>query len=235
MPVSAIVAIVVGIALFFTAPVQNTWELYSEDILYLLNQHLYLVAISAGAAIVVGVLLGLVLSRPWARKHSENVMQVLNIGTTVPTLAILALSMSFLGIGVLPSVFALWLATLLPIVRNTYTGLTQVPDALIEAATGMGMTPQQILWRVEFPNAMFVMFAGIRTAVAINVGTVPLAFLIGGGGLGELIFTGIDLNELPMMLSGAVPVALLAVLIDTVFKQLQFWLIPRGINPTRTR
>ena len=131
----------------------------------------------------------------------------------------LALAMSLLGIGVVPAIFGLWVATLLPIVRNTYAGMRGVPAHLVEAAHGMGMRPLQILRRVELPNALFVIFAGIRTALAINVGTAPLAFLIGGGGLGELIFTGIDLNEPGMMLAGAIPTALLAVLVDFVVGQ----------------
>ena len=101
--------------------------------------------------------------------------------------------------------------TLLPIVLNTVAGLRSVPSHLIEAARGMGMTAAQILSRVELPNAVFVILAGVRTAMAINIGTVPLAFLIGGGGLGELIFTGIDLMEPTMLLAGAIPTALLAV------------------------
>jgi osmoprotectant transport system permease protein len=95
------------------------------------------------------------------------------------------------------------------------------------------MTPKQILFRVELPNALYVIFAGIRTALAVNVGTAPLAFLIGGGGLGELIFTGIDLMEPGMLLAGAVPTALLAVLVDFLVGQGQLWLIPRGVNPLR--
>ena len=116
---------------------------------------------------------------------------------------------------------------------NTISGLRSVPRYLIEAARGMGMTPTQILLRVELPNAMFVILAGMRTALAINVGTAPLAFLIGGGGLGELIFTGIDLMEPGMLLAGAIPTALLAVLIDFAVGQCQFWLVPRGVNPLR--
>jgi osmoprotectant transport system permease protein len=158
-------------------------------------------------------------------------MQVLNIGSTIPTLAILALSMSVLGIGERPVIFALWAATLLPIVRNTYTGILEVPRHLIEAATGMGMTPRQILLRVEIPNALYVIFAGIRTALAVNVGTVPLAFLIGGGGLGELIFTGIDLNEPGMMLAGAIPTAILAVLTDLVVALVARFVVSRGVLP----
>ena len=107
------------------------------------------------------------------------------------------------------------------------------PAYCIEAADGMGMRPLQILARVELPNALFVIFAGIRTALAINVGTAPLAFLIGGGGLGELIFTGIDLKEPGMMLAGAIPTALLAVLVDFAVGAMRIWLVPRGVNPLR--
>ena len=206
---------------------------YWDDIVYLTREHMFLVVVAGGLAILVGVPLGVWLSRPSMRRFAETLMQSLNIGTTIPTLAVLALAMSLLGIGTTPAIFGLFVATLLPIVRNAYAGLLAVPAHLKEAATGMGMTPAQILLRVELPNALFVIFAGIRTALAICVGTAPLAFLIGGGGLGELIFTGIDLFEPGMMLAGAVPTALLAVLTDFVIGQAQFWLVPRGVNPLR--
>ncbi|SIQ15014.1 ABC transporter permease [Marinobacterium stanieri] len=206
---------------------------YREDVVYLVGQHIELVLISGSLAILIGVPLGTVLSRPRFAKMAETAMQTLNIGTTIPTLAILALSMSLLGIGMLPAVFGLCIASLLPIVRNTYTGLLEVPDHLKEAASGIGMTPMQMLIRVELPNALFVIFAGIRTALAINVGTVPLAFLIGGGGLGELIFTGIDLDEPFMMLAGAIPTAILAILVDIAIAILAFMIVPKGVNPLR--
>ena len=196
-------------------------------------QHIPLTIVSGLLAILVGVPLGVWLSRPYMKRYAESFMQVLNVGTTIPTLAILALSMSVLGIGSLPALFGLFTATLLPIVRNAYAGIRAVPTHLIESATGMGMTPRQIMMRVEIPNALFVMFAGIRTALAINVGTVPLAFLIGGGGLGELIFQGIALNDFAMMLAGAIPVALLAILVDFLLAQAQLWLVPKGVNPLR--
>jgi osmoprotectant transport system permease protein len=221
-----------GVLLQWSGIFGDLWE-FREDIIYLLQQHIYLVTVSGALAILVGIPLGILISRPFIRRWSETVMQVLNIGTTIPTLALLALSMSFLGIGTQPAIFGLFVASLLPIVRNTYTGLLSVPPHLIEAATGMGMTQAQILRRVELPNALFVMFAGIRTALAVNVGTAPLAFLIGGGGLGELIFTGIDLMETGMMLAGAIPTALLAVFVDWLFSQAQLWLVPRGVNPLR--
>ena len=206
---------------------------YRGDIAFLSQQHMKLVVISGGLAIAVGVPLGLWLSRPSMRRSAETIMQGLNLGSTIPTLAILALAMSLLGIGTVPAIFGLWVASMLPIVRNTYAGMLGVPAHFVEAATGMGMRPAQILSGVEFPNALYVTFAGIRTALAINVGTAPLAFLIGGGGLGELIFTGIDLNEPGMMLAGAIPTALLAVLVDFAVGALAYWVVPRGVNPLR--
>ncbi|WP_294619447.1 ABC transporter permease [uncultured Roseovarius sp.] len=206
---------------------------YWEDIVYLTKQHVVLVLASGLAAIAVGVPVGIWLSRPSMAGVAETVMQVFNIGTTIPTLAVIALSMTLLGIGFTPAFFGLFVASLLPIVRNTYAGLLAVPGHLKEAAHGMGMRPMQILFRVELPNALFVIFSGIRTALAINVGTTPLAFLIGGGGLGELIFTGIDLMDTGMLLAGAIPTAALAVLVDFLIGQAQLWLIPKGVNPLR--
>ena len=233
---SAAIALVVAFALGIVAQrggLIDSVGKYRSDIIFLTQQHMKLVAISGGLAIAVGVPLGLWLSRPRIRRVAETIMQALNLGSTIPTLAVLALAMSLLGIGVVPAIFGLWVASLLPIVRNTYAGMLGVPAHFIEAATGMGMRPLQILSGVEFPNGLFVMFAGIRTALAVNVGTAPLAFLIGGGGLGELIFTGIDLNEPGMMLAGAIPTALLAVLVDFAVGVLAFWMVPRGVNPLR--
>ncbi|MGM0783562.1 MAG: ABC transporter permease [Pseudomonadota bacterium] len=206
---------------------------YLPDIQFLALQHLWLTAVSGGLAILVAIPLGIVLSRPRMARLAESLMQVLNIGTTIPTLAVLALSMSFLGIGTVPAIFGLFVATLLPIARNTYAGLKGVDPALREAAAGIGMSPWQQLLRVELPNALYVIFAGIRTALTINVGTVPLAFLIGAGGLGELIFTGIDLYDPVMMLSGAIPTALLAIVVDALIATIAFLMVPRGVNPNR--
>lgn len=206
---------------------------YRPDIAYLGVQHVALVLWSGSLAILVGLPAGAVLSRPRFRRAAEIILQVFNLGTTIPTLAVLALSMSFLGIGTPPAVFGLFVATLLPIVRNTHAGLTAVDTTLIDAARGMGMTPTQTFFRVELPNALFVIFAGLRTALAICVGTAPLAFLIGAGGLGELIFTGIALYDQAMMLAGALAVAALAIITDFLVGRLQWLLVPRGVNPLR--
>ncbi|MEO8716434.1 MAG: ABC transporter permease [Acetobacteraceae bacterium] len=206
---------------------------YRSDVLYLTPQHIALAAISGGLAILVGVPLGVAVSRPSFRYVANSITRVINLGTTVPTLAILALAMTVLGLGAPSAIFGLFVLTLLPILLNTVAGLRSVPPTLIEAARGMGMTAWQILLEVELPNAAYVIMAGIRTALVINIGTVPLAFLIGGGGLGELIFTGIDLMEPGMLLAGAIATAVLAIAVDAFVANAQYWLVPRGVNPLR--
>lgn len=206
---------------------------HSPDILYLMRQQLRLVGASAAIAIAVGIGIGIVLTRPHYRRYTDIVLPIVNLGATIPTLAKLAIAMAILGIGAPAAIFGLAVLTLLPIVSNTISGLRAVPEALVDAARGMGMTPRQILWQVELPNALFVILAGIRTALVINVGTAPLAFLIGAGGLGELIFTGIDLMEPGMLLAGAIPTALLAIFADFLVGQIQYWFVPRGVNPLR--
>ncbi|MBB3232700.1 ABC transporter permease [Halomonas stenophila] len=228
-----LIAVFLGGVWSQSSGVIDDFRFYLPDVQYLTVQHLWLTAVSGGLAILVAIPLGIALSRPSMVRFAESAMQVLNVGTTIPTLAVLALSMSFLGIGTVPAVFGLFVATLLPIARNTYAGLKGVSPALMEAAAGIGMSPTQRLLKVELPNALYVIFAGIRTALTINVGTVPLAFLIGAGGLGELIFTGIDLYDPVMMLAGAIPTALLAIVVDALVSTTAFVVVPRGVNPSR--
>ncbi len=206
---------------------------YAPDIITLGQRHLLLVGVSVAFALATGVPLGILLSRPRFARSAEGVMQVLNVGATVPTLAVLALCMSVLGIGILPALFGLWLATLLPIVRNTYAGLRNLSPALLDAADGMGMTPAGRLRRVELPNAAPVLFAGIRTAVTVNIAAAPLASLIGAGGFGDLIFAGIQLYDPVMMLAGALATAGLALLADGILAGLQHALTPAGRRRAR--
>lgn len=185
-----------------------------EDLIYLGQQHMFLVVCSMLLSLLVGIPSGILLSRPFARRWAEHVMQIFNVGNTLPPLAVLALAMVIIGIGDRPAVVALFLASLLPIVRNTYAGLRSVPPALVEAANGIGMTAGQRLRQVELPHALPVIFAGVRIAMAINVGTAPLAFLIGASSYGELIFPGIYLNDFPTLILGAAATALIALLLD---------------------
>lgn len=196
------------------------------DLIYLGQQHMMLVFWSMLFALLVGIPSGIMLSRPAARKWAEYVMQIFNIGNTLPPLAVLALAMVVIGIGERPAIIALFLASLLPIVRNTYAGLCSVPVSLIEAANGIGMTKLQRLRQVELPNAWPVMLSGIRVATAINVGTAPLAFLIGASSYGELIFPGIYLNDFPTLILGAAATALFALILDMLLAGLGRLLSP---------
>ncbi len=177
-------------------------------------QHIGLTFISLLIAVVIGVPLGIVISRK--PKMAAAVLGFAGILQTIPSIALLGFMIPLLGIGPAPAIVALFLYALLPIVRNTYTGITQVDPAIIEAATGIGMSPRQLLFKVQIPLAMPVLLAGIRTATVINVGVATLAAYIAAGGLGEFIFGGIALNNTNMILAGAIPAALLAILFGKV-------------------
>lgn len=233
LQIALVLALVLAVPLAHAAGLGTQLLGYRSEVQYLLAQHLRLVGWVALFSVGIGVPVGIWLSRPSMQAWCEPVMQVLNIGTTVPTLAKLAIAMLFFGLGTGSAVIGLTIATLMPIVRNTCVGLQSVSPHLVDAARGIGMQGRQILWQVELPNALNVIVAGIRTALTYATGTAALAFLIGGGGLGELIFTGIDTNEPAMMLAGAISTCLLAVLVDLLLYQVQYWLIPRGVNPYR--
>ncbi|PRO64642.1 ABC transporter permease [Alkalicoccus urumqiensis] len=196
----------------------------------LLGRHLQIVLISSTLALLTAVPAGILLTRPKYRKYEWLLVNTANLGQTIPSIAILALAMGFLGIGIQAAILALYVYSLLPILQNTIAGLKSVNPSAKDAALGMGMTPKQILWKIELPMAASSMIAGIRTAIVLNIGTTALAYLIGGGGLGVWIFTGIQLFDNTYLISGAVPVTLLAVSVDQLFRLLQFFLVPKGIR-----
>lgn len=160
------------------------------------------------------------------RSLGPAAINIANVGQTVPGLAVLGLSMSFLGIGFTPAIFALWIRALLPILRNTVAGIMSVDQDIIEAARGMGMSRSQVLFQVELPLAMAVIFAGIRTSVVFNVGVGALAFYIGAGGLGTLISIGIALSNNPILMVGGVLTAVLAIMVDFVTGHMEQRLVP---------
>jgi osmoprotectant transport system permease protein len=226
--VLAIVLVAVALARAIDA---STWRQYSGDLAYYTGRHLLLVGISMVLAVAIGIPAGVALSRPVLARQAEAFMQIFNIGNTVPSLAVLAIALGIFGIGDAPAVTALFLASLLPITRNTYEGMKNVPASLLEAARGIGMTNMQSLMRVELPNAMPIIIGGVRTALAINVGTAPLAYLIGADSLGTLIFPGIYLNNNQMLLIGAAATAILALLLDAIVSAAsRAWTGAREVN-----
>jgi osmoprotectant transport system permease protein len=199
------------------------------DIYRLLAQHLQLVFYSASIAITLGLSIGIVLTRGFMRRCRETLLNILGICQTVPSLAVIAIAMSYLGIGRRTAIFALVVYSLLPIIRSTVAGIFQVDPALVDAGRGMGMTPRQVLFKVEIPNALYIILTGMRTAVVINVGTAAMSFLVGGGGLGDLIFSGLAMVDAGLMLAGAVPTACLAILLNWGFERLENLIISPGI------
>jgi osmoprotectant transport system permease protein len=196
----------------------------------LLWEHIYLVAVSMAFATALGVAIGIVLTRRRFRKYTGVVMYVVGLGQTIPSLAVLALMMSLLGIGSKTAIFALFVYSVLPIARNTLAGISAVPPEMIEAAKGMGMPGWRILLDVEIPNAMQVMLTGFRVALVINIGTAALSYLVGAGGLGDLIFTGISLMKTEVLLAGAIPTTLLALFADYLCEILTLLLVSKGLR-----
>ena len=184
----------------------------APDLLAKLLEHLMLTGISIGIAVVIGLPLGIWIARNALARGT--VLGTAGIFQTIPSLALLAFLLPFLGIGALPAVVALTLYALLPIVRNTYTGLAGISPDIIEAAHGVGFTDRQRLWMVELPLALPVIVAGIRTATVIGVGIATLSAFIGAGGLGDFIIRGLALNNTRLILLGAAPAAALALLLD---------------------
>ncbi|MFV3403616.1 MULTISPECIES: ABC transporter permease [Pseudomonas] len=204
------------------------------QVLQLTGQHVALVGIAVGLAIIVGVPLGILMTRfPAVAGPLQASATVL---LTIPSIALFGLLLPFYskfgqGLGPLPAITAVFLYSLLPILRNTYLALTSVEPGIREAARGIGMTFGQRLRMVELPIAVPVILAGVRTAVVMNIGVMTIAATIGAGGLGVLILTSISRSDMSMLLVGAVLVSLLAIIADLILQTLQRALTPQGLRP----
>ena len=204
------------------------------QVLQLTWQHIMLVGIAVGLAILVGVPLGILMTRfPAVAGPLQASATVL---LTIPSIALFGLLLPFYskfgqGLGPLPAITAVFLYSLLPIMRNTYLALTNVEPGIREAARGIGMTFGQRLRMVELPIAVPVILAGVRTAVVMNIGVMTIAATIGAGGLGVLILTSISRSDMSMLLVGAVLVSLLAIIADLLLQTLQRALTPEGLRP----
>lgn len=193
---------------------QNITEIGEQTL-----EHIQLTLISLLIATLIGVSLGILISQK--KRLAKPVLTVVNVIQTIPSIALLGFLLPVFGIGVVPAIIALFLYALLPIVRNTYTGIKEVDREVLEAATAMGMSRPQILLKVELPLAFPYVLAGIRTASVINVGVATLSAFIAAGGLGEFILRGIQLNNANMILAGAIPASLLALFFDATLGLLQ--------------
>ena len=202
------------------------WERRDETLAQT-RRHLVLVGLSLLGGLLVAVPLGLLLER--ARRAAEGTIRAVGVLQTIPSIALLAFMIPLLGIGVTPAVVALFLYSLFPIVRNTYTGVRDADGSAVASARALGMTEWQLLRLVRLPLAAPVIMAGVRTAAVINVGTATLAAFIGAGGLGDPIVAGLTLSDTRMILSGAIPAALLALVVDALLGVAEDAVTPNGL------
>lgn len=184
-------------------------------------EHIQLVVISSTLIIAVGLPLGIWVTRPAGKDFLPIVTDLTSFGQTFPPIAVLVLAIPFVGFGKDPTILALFLYGLLPVVRNTIAGLQHVPRNILDAAHGMGMSHMQALLRVEIPMALPVIIAGIRIAVIINIGTATVGAMIGAGGLGSPIIAGMFQGNSAFVLEGALPAAIMAILADQVFATIE--------------
>jgi osmoprotectant transport system permease protein len=207
----------------------------ARKVLSTLLRHLQIVAVAELIAIAVGVPIGFFSTRRSLRFISPVFIGIANIGQTIPTLAFIGIAGALLGMGYKAAVVALFIYATLPIIRNTYAGINSIDPAIREAAAGMGMSKMQITYRIELPLAQPVIIAGIRTSTVLNVGTAAVAGMIGAGGLGELIVTGIAVRVTEMVIQGAAPTAALAIILDALLRELERALTPRGLRVAKER
>ena len=200
----------------------------SDDFFNKILQHLYLTFTALILAIIIAIPLGIVLY--WNSKFANFFLYIAGLLQTIPTIALLAIMIPLFGIGAFPAIVALFLYAILPILRNTVNGLRSIDPLLKEIAASLGMSRSQALRFVDWPLALPTILTGIRIATVINVGTATLAAFIGAGGLGEYIVTGLALNNTQMILKGAIPAAVLALLIELIFELIERRLMPAHLR-----
>ena len=200
---------------------------HGSELLVKTWQQIYISAISLGLGIIVAVPLSVVLMK--FKRIAKVVIAIASMLQTIPALALLAIMIPFFGVGKLPAIIALFLYSLMPILRNTYVGLTDVNQDTIDSARGLGMTNMQLILKVDIPLAMPVIMAGIRLSAIYVIAWATLASYIGAGGLGDFIFNGLSLYQTDLIFGGTIPVIILALLTDYLLGKLERKLTPKGI------
>ena len=224
---------ILPVALLLIAIVWSWWVInYPSDstvakyistrrLLQAIWRHLYIIIISVILAVCTAVPLGMLVTRPFMKHVCEIIVTIVSILQTIPSFAVVAILFSVLGIGAKTAIIALWLYSLMPILNNTIAGIRGVAPDIIDAGRGMGMTKLEILFKIELPLAMPVLFAGIRTAVVINVATAIIAAFVGAGGLGDFIVAGKNYMRYQIMLLGAGLATLMALLFDDLLGKVE--------------
>jgi len=230
-PIFAAALALLGLAVWLYSDVDQTTLNILEPVKIQrqIGETLILGLSSSLLVILIAVPIGILVTRKGLPRLKNFLVNTLGLAQSLPAYGLIVIFFSFMGSGILTVIFALATFSLLPVLRNTIVGLEQVDRSVIDAGRGMGFTPRQILFKIELPLSVEVIVSGIRTAIVINVGMSALAFLVGGGGLGETINSGLKLDRGPAILIGAVMVAILALLFDFLSASAQKYLKPKGL------
>lgn len=230
-PIFAAALALLGLAVWLYSDVDQTTLNILEPVKIQrqIGETLILGLSSSLLVILIAVPIGILVTRKGLPRLKNFLVNTLGLAQSLPAYGLIVIFFSFMGSGILTVIFALATFSLLPVLRNTIVGLEQVDRSVIDAGRGMGFTPRQILFKIELPLSVEVIVSGIRTAIVINVGMSALAFLVGGGGLGETINSGLKLDRGPAILIGAVMVAILALLFDFLSALAQKYLKPKGL------
>ncbi|HOO63785.1 MAG TPA: ABC transporter permease [Synergistaceae bacterium] len=208
-------------------------QTHGEVIVTAFRIHFVLFLVSMILSTLLGLSMSIFITSEGREKVGQALLTVTGAAQAVPSIAVVALAFLFVGIGAKPAIIALVLYSLVPIVFNATSGILSVPPRVVEAARGLGLTKSQILWKVKIPLAVPVILSGIRSAAAINIGTVTIAAVIGGGGLGDLIYSGLKNQKLELIIVGAGLSAFMAICVDTILGMVEKKITPRGLQVTR--
>ncbi len=230
----SLLTLCVGITIWITSLEWVKVDVYAPatwgTLFHCTQVHLEMVVISEAIAIAIGVPLGILVTRRGFRWSSHPVIGGASVGQSVPSLAVIAIMAPIIGWGFNSAVVALVIYGLLPILRNSYTGILNIDPSIVEAARGMGMTRGQIARKIELPLALPVIMAGIRISTVITVGTAELAVLVGGGGLGLITLRGVYSQQVLLILQGAAPTAALAIILGFILSRIENLMTSRGLK-----
>lgn len=214
----------------------NLFQYVLEDynnILGLFVEHFFLFLVSLIFTIIIGVTLSIIVTDEGREKVGQVILSITGAAQAVPSIAVIALVFIYVGIGKFPAIISLIIYSLVPVMFNATSGILSVPKGVIEAGKGMGLTKKQILWKLKIPIAIPVIMGGIRSAATIIIGTAVIASVIGGGGLGDLIFTGLKLDRLDYLIAGAGSSAILAIIVDRILAYAEKIITPKGLKIER--
>lgn len=205
-----------------------------DRVISALEVHIFIFLVALTFSTVIGMAISIFITQEGREKIGRIILSVMGAAQSVPSLVIIALIFIFVGIGVKPAIIALVIYGLVPIIFNTTSGILSIRPNIIEAGKGMGLTQNQLLWRVKIPIALPVIMGGIRSSSTIIIGSATVAAVIGGGGLGDFIFIGLKLQKPEMLITGAVTVSLLAIIVDYIMAKIEKKVVSKGLQIKKT-